>query len=385
MKKAEKNKVMAIGLIISIAAGIYFYSGGKLPAQFICNTYSWDECSAYSTKYDTCYQTCTKTAADCDKCGLDFAQYGSAERWGWKPDEVVPAIQAGSSIAPSWYDSNYRVHYIVHTNSNYDTSYVCSDWTDWGKQTITKCNGYLEIIYWKKTCKSCEYSYQCNPYQCKPTQTCTAFTAKQGPSAPAGAQNVKCSQGFESCGNGNCESQYSENSDNCPADCVKTICTPGQTKCDGNVIRVCNAQQTDWDFQQNCLYGCANNACTQGQCQTGQTQTFTCPDGSNIISANCVSNNWQQTGAQCLAATPAQQPPTQQPTQPTLQYVCSDGSVVSNPSSCPVGTAVIQQQNQTVGQPAGITLDNTSIILITISIVVIIVVAFVFLRTKKKR
>jgi hypothetical protein len=207
-----------------------------------------------------------------------------------------------------------RVHWIVYSDNRYQYggSVLCNGWTDYGKQAMTTCSGYLSEVVWQKSCKSCSETYQCDSYQCNPIQTCTQFTAKQGASAPAGAQNVKCAQGLESCGNGACESQYSETPDNCPADCKKTVCLMGELKCDNNILRVCNIQQTDWDFKENCLYSCSNNACVQGVCQDGQTQTTICPDNSTMIIANCVSNNWQNTGTQCLSITPENSQPTGQ-------------------------------------------------------------------------
>jgi hypothetical protein len=93
-----------------------------------------------------------------------------------------------------------------------------------------------------------------------------------------------CTNGQTRCGAGNavetCQSNSWTFTQSCPfgcmvggggaASCVTSVsCTPGQTRCNGNGVEVCNASGTAWLTQATCANGCSGGLCTGG-CTAGQ-------------------------------------------------------------------------------------------------------------------
>jgi len=287
MKKSEKTTLLIL-IVVAVIAGIIYVG----PYKLICSKYSWSECANWETQYDTCYDTCTRQTTDCTKCGEDIYLQQSYKD-GWKA--ITTQIIASTL--------DIRVHWIVYSDSSYSTI-GCHGWTDWGGTDVTTCEGYLMRVLWRKECKTCTETYQCNPHNCNPRQVCTDWQARQGTQCPPDAENCQCIEQQESCGNNICEPQYDETIQSCPADCSQGICTPGQTKCDGNIVRQCNMDGTDWMFKENCQSGCVNGQCVQDTCIEGEEKTTTCTDGSVVVTHRCIYGQWQNTGFTCPGGPP---------------------------------------------------------------------------------
>jgi hypothetical protein len=308
MKKKTRNYLIIFGLILFLS--IIYFNKEKLPFKFVCTKYSWKECSSYTTQYDTCYQTCKQTITDCNKCGSEEKEARSGQKG------ICLTFECPSDASRCWTSiySSFVGYSELKPGEKCGTK-DCSPGQDPAKGECDPCYDYacedalagrnyyqLYYIVFKNYCKSCEETYQCNPYQCNPHQVCSGWTTKTGSSCPSGASDCVCVEGFETCGNGVCEPQYDENSNNCPADCINRICNEGEER----------NKKYCWDGKTlEYVEKCENNnwvkysyQCPIKVCEEGATQTLQCPDGSIITTKICQNNNWVDTNNKCPTITP---------------------------------------------------------------------------------
>ena len=297
MKK--KYNIWLIGIVLLIGI-LYVGTRGGFLQQFVCTTFSYQECSNWVTEHDTCYNSCQESYTnDCNKCGSTITGKEWANYLLPKLPRDYPNVFKNNQICCQKDVCRVRVWYSDATHVLGQASYVNPSGSDYYNTA-----GVYETVWLKdgecksvndvlptgltsynhiKTCNSCQKTVQCNPYNCNSREVCSNWVTKTGSSVPSGTQNSQCVDGFESCGNSQCESQYDETEENCPADCSIKICSPGETQCDGNTLRTCSSKQTSFEFKKECLYGCSLSKCLEeawiclpfGTCSE-KIQTRTC-------------------------------------------------------------------------------------------------------------
>jgi len=168
--------------------------------------------------------------------------------------------------------------------------------------------------------------HECNPNtqakRCQPGSSITVETCAVGPAGcyvwtqpttcPSngsctgnGTCMTGCTNGATRCGAGNSLETCSANAwsftQSCPfgcmvsgggaASCVTSVsCTPGQTRCNGNGVEVCNASGTAWLTQATCANGCAAGLCTGG-CTSGQKRC----NANKVETCNGAGTAWTVT------------------------------------------------------------------------------------------
>jgi hypothetical protein len=214
MKREYKNLMVFGGILLIIVLLFYFSSNQiKLPQfKYVCTKYAWQEkvCSSYTTVCDTCWQTCTRTITDCNKCG-----------------EFAKDFDSGLNCPDVDWQSNDKCR--IYCKDKGYTSGRCTSFRA-GSSSYSSYSNVYYCTCTKWVCETCEEKYSCNPYLCNCRQECQSYNyvTKTGSSCPSGAINCQCVEGFESCGNGVCESQYGEDVNSCAVDCKpKPVCGNG--------------------------------------------------------------------------------------------------------------------------------------------------------------
>jgi len=147
---------------------------------------------------------------------------------------------------------------------------VCG-WTDFGD-----CSN--QGVCYPDTSQSCDISGIPGQQVC--TQYCNWGTCMQTGECLPNAKRCSGSNAQKCDGTGNWKTtEYCTNGCNsATGDC--NICTPTTIRCDGNIRQVCTGDGMNWQFVENCQYGCQD-----GMCLTCQIGTYRC---NGDIKQSCI-------------------------------------------------------------------------------------------------
>ena len=129
--------------------------------------------------------------------------------------------------------------------------------------------------------------------------SCTAYACTPGETKCEGADIYVCnSDGMGWSKQETCDTACIEDA---PGHASCAVCSPGEKRCNGMYLEVCNAYGTGWD-KQYCEYGCAEGRCLTAcenpnfkQCDPGEQQTRPCGKcGTQVRTCNddCTWGDW---------------------------------------------------------------------------------------------
>lgn len=265
--KKKRNKIILVVvsiIILGIGTLTLLQKYDYIDLKFICTNYAFDVCTStttneiYCPKYEDVYYS-----NNCDKCGSTTVDRYT-DTW---------TISSLPWCCPTTCDSC-----LVVGGSRFDG----------GSCTNSYLGQLVDCIESTTTCKSCTVNEYVGEYVCDTETICSRWEARQNSIVPSGAINVRCVDGFESCGNGICEPEYDETETSCAADCFIKICNPGEKKCENSYEYSCAPSGANWEQIKVCEYGCDGISCCVQE-WTAITDWSPCIDGieSQIMSDGC--------------------------------------------------------------------------------------------------